>query len=369
MDALHLTTAHKSTDTRIFEKEARSLVEFGFEVGIVAHDPPAESKSGVKFYDLGTTESRVQRWKSIRKIAQIAKRSDADIYHFHDLELLPVGVYLSQKTDAAVVYDVHEDFGHLASMRDWIPKPLRPVLATTIPTFERICVRQLDAVVAVSDWIGEQFVGCIDQIRTVHNFPQTESMPDKDASIESNSDCVLCYVGGLIDVRGIHRMLEVLNHLVECGVDAELWALGSWMPDADRERAQEYIRNNDLKSRVRFPGYVSRKEMFRYLFSADIGLALLDTEHYTHGIPTKVFEYLYAGLPVVITPIDAVGPYLPEEYTSVVPQGDTEAAATAVKQAMARPHDGAAMRSLVEEKYSWENEAEKLEELYRSLLS
>jgi glycosyltransferase involved in cell wall biosynthesis len=164
-------------------------------------------------------------------------------------------------------------------------------------------------------------------------------------------------------------MLEVLNHLVESGVDAELWALGSWMQDADRRRARRYVEEHGLEPRVLFPGYVERQEVFEYLSAADIGMALLDTEHYTHGVPTKVFEYLYAGLPVVITPIDAVGPYLPEDYTSVVPQGDTEAAATAVKEAMERPRDRAAMRSLVEEKYSWESEAEKLDELYRDLLS
>lgn len=368
MDGLHLTTAHSSTDIRIFEKEARSLADSGFDVGIVAHSAPSKSRSGVEFYTLGEADSRKQRWKNIFETARIAKSINTEVYHIHDPELLPVGVYLSRVTDAAVVYDVHEDFGHIASMRDWIPSHLRPILSKTIPVFERTAASQFDAVVAVSDWIGEPFIGSVDRICTIHNFPRTGSISTVNSSVETNADCTLCYVGGLIDVRGIHRMLELLVYLTEIGIDAELWALGSWMPDADRDQAERYIAENNLGSRVMFPGHVDRDEMFRYLHSADIGLALLDTEHYTNGIPTKLFEYLYAGLPIVTTPIDAVEKFIPKQYRYIVPQGDTEATADAVERALETDYDAAEMRSLVEREYSWEAEAKKLIALYEDLL-
>lgn len=121
MDSVHLTTAHSSTDVRIFKKEAVSLANAGFDVHLIAHNAPDEPMDGVSFSSLGTVSSRTDRWSNIPRATRIAKSTDASVYHFHDPELLPVGAYLSQATDSAVVYDVHEDFGRVARMRDWIP--------------------------------------------------------------------------------------------------------------------------------------------------------------------------------------------------------------------------------------------------------
>lgn len=368
MDALHLTTAHNSTDTRIFNKEGKTLADAGFDVKIVAHDTPDEPQDGVEFHSLGPKESRTDRWMSIRDVTQIARNTDVGIYHFHDPELIPVGVYLSYATDSAVVYDVHEDYGHIVPMRDWVPSWAGYTLSRGIPIIELISARQFDAVVAVSDWIGEPFYNSSATVRTIHNFPQTTSMPSVNGTIEASAECTLCFVGGLVDVRGIHRMLELLQYLVADGIDAELWALGTWKPDADRDAAFEFIKAHSLEERVTFPGYLSYEEMFRWLTSADVGLALLDVEHYKGGIPTKFFEYLYAGLPVVTTPVDAAGQFLPAEYKYVVPQGDTEATAEAVQRALCGYHNKKVIQQIVEEKYSWEQEAEKLIALYDDLL-
>jgi glycosyltransferase involved in cell wall biosynthesis len=368
MDALHLTTAHNSTDTRIFDKEAKSLVEAGFDAGIVAHDTPERSLDGVEFYSLGTASSRVERWQSIRDVVRIATEVDAGIYHFHDPELLPVGVYLSYTTDGAIVYDVHENFSHVASMRDWIPNWASRALSTVIPVTERTAARRFDAVIAVSDWIGEPFEKAAKTVQTIHNFPKTTSMPSVNDTIETTAECTLCFVGGLTDVRGMHRMLDLLRQLVEDDVDAELWALGSWQTDADRKAAEQFIETHELGDRVTFPGYLEYEEMFRYLESADVGLALYDVKHCKFAIPTKFFEYLYAGLPVVTTPVTAVSEFLPPEYQYVVPEGDTEGAAIAVQRALNTDHDKIAIQEAVEERYSWEQEAEKLINLYDQLL-
>jgi glycosyltransferase involved in cell wall biosynthesis len=368
MDGLHLTTAHEPTDTRIFYKEAISLLEAGFEVGILAHDTPNGNRNGVQFFDLGTAQTRSERWKSIPKIARTAKRLDASIYHFHDPELIPVGLYLSATTDAAVVYDVHEDFGHIVTTREWIPKPASVPLSYLIPKIEGIAAEQFDAIVTVSDWIAAPFRDRDIPVTIAHNFPRTESLQQATDSIERTRTHVLCYVGGLQELRGIYRMLELLDTLLDRDIDVKLWALGEWSPDEDHARVNQFIQQRDLKDHVLFPGYLPYEEMFQYIHSADVGLALLDVEHYQKGVPTKFFEYLYAGLPVVTTPVDAVKEFMPEQYCHVVSQGDTETTADVVESALATSYDADEMRSLVEKEYSWEAEAKKLIALYEGLL-
>ncbi|MGQ3414370.1 glycosyltransferase family 4 protein [Natrinema sp. LN54] len=366
MDGLHLTTAHKPTDTRIFDKEATSLASRGFDIGIMAHETPGENRNGVRFHDLQTATNRVERWRSLTQVARQAKQLDSSIYHFHDPELIPIGLYLATTTDSAVIYDVHEDYGHVVTTRNWIPGAIALPLSYSIPRLEQLAAARFDAIVAVSEWIGEPFTRANDNVTTIHNFPKTDFLPSDSTEVERTADHVLCYVGGLEELRGIYRMLELLDLLIDRGLNVELWALGPWT--SDQRSVERFIRQRNLEQHVRFPGYLEYDEMFRYLHSADVGLALLDTEHYQNGIPTKLFEYLYAGLPIVTTPVDAVAKFMPEQYCHVVPQGDTAVTADAVEEALATEYDTETMQSLVESEYSWEAEAESLAALYDELI-
>lgn len=368
MDSLHLTTVHTPTDTRIFDKEATSLADAGFDVGILAHDAPTGERNGIQFFDLGLPSTRPERWKNIPGVAQKAKSLNASIYHFHDPELIPVGLYLSATTNSAVIYDVHEDYGHKVTGREWIPEFVTPLLSYGVPLAEQFAASRFDAIVTATDKIRLMFNKANENVSTIHNFPRTKSLPPIGESKSRTAEHVLCYVGGLSELRGIHRMLEVLDILCDRGLDIELWALGSWSTDADRCRAQRFIADRGLERQTHFPGYLDYGEMFQYLYGADLGLALLDTEQFETAIPTKQFEYLYSGLPVVATPLDAVVRFLPERYRYIVPQNDSYSTADAVEIALETEYDTAEMQSLIKEKYSWEFEAESLVSLYDELL-
>ncbi|WP_440764708.1 glycosyltransferase family 4 protein [Natronorubrum sp. DTA7] len=367
MDSLHLTTVHTPTDTRIFDKEATSLADAGYDIGILAHDAPADKRNGVQFFDLGLPSTRPERWKSIPEVAQKAKSLEASIYHFHDPELIPIGLYLSEVTNSTVIYDVHEDYGHKVAGREWIPNRVTPLLSYGVPLAEQFAASRFDAIVTATERIESMFVEANDNVSTIHNFPRTENFPSAGESKSRTAEHVLCYVGGLSELRGIHRMLEVLDRLCNRGLDIELWAVGSWNTDADKRRAKRFISDKGLKDRVDFPGYLDYDVMFRYLTGADLGLALLDVNQFETAIPTKQFDYLYSGLPVVATPLDAVIRFIPDKYRYIVPQDDTRAAADAVETVLESEYNTTEMQSLVEEKYSWESEAESLVALYEDL--
>jgi len=369
VDSLHLTTVHGPTDTRIFDKEATSLSEAGFNVGILAHSTPGESRNGIDFFNLGTAPTRTDRWQHIPKTANIARRLDAAVYHFHDPELIPVGLYLAETTNGSVVYDVHEDYGHKFTGREWIPNIIARPSSYLFPRLEKIVASRFDAIVSATDQIEKRFEKSNEYTTTLYNFPRTEGIPTQPNIKERQAEYVLCYVGGLSELRGIHRGLELLDTLRNRGVNAELWALGNWRTEADKQQAEEFIRNRNIGSYVHFPGYLDYEEMFKYLYSADVGLSLLDTTEFQNSIPTKQFEYLYAGLPIITTPLDAAIRFLPESFRYIVPQGDSEATANAVENALKHNYDTTEMQSLVKKKYSWENEGKKLINLYKDLLN
>jgi len=96
----HLTSVHARYDIRIFHKECVSLAKAGYDVTLVVADGKGdEEKNGVTIVGVGQKpKSRIKRMiLTVTKVYKAAKRKDADVYHFHDPELLPVGWLLQRK--------------------------------------------------------------------------------------------------------------------------------------------------------------------------------------------------------------------------------------------------------------------------------
>ena len=97
MRIVHLSTIHQAFDIRIFMKECRTLAAFGYDVHLIVQNPPVSQKEGVKFWSLdidlsaGKFKQFCQRYTQICKIAW---QLNANIYHFHDPELILLGLFL-----------------------------------------------------------------------------------------------------------------------------------------------------------------------------------------------------------------------------------------------------------------------------------
>ena len=105
----HITTVHQIFDTRIFYKECKSLANAGYDVNLIVQHDKDEIINGIKIIALPKAKNRKERILKFRDLAlQKAVELDADIYHFHDPELIPVGLKL-KKLGKKVIYDVHED--------------------------------------------------------------------------------------------------------------------------------------------------------------------------------------------------------------------------------------------------------------------
>ena len=92
---VHMTSVHEASDVRIFQKECRSLAENGYRVSLIVPHSRSGTMDGVEIHVVPQPKSRFYRmtctvWKVYRK----AIEQDADLYHFHDPELIPAGLLL-----------------------------------------------------------------------------------------------------------------------------------------------------------------------------------------------------------------------------------------------------------------------------------
>ena len=129
MNVLILTSGHDALDARVHDRVARSVREMGADVTVVASHKRGEP-GPVTILPLRTPKSRLERfvvqpWRCFWAV----RGRRPDIVHFHDAELLGI-LPLARLVwpQARFIYDVHEDFGNLLLIRDWLPPRCGPPL-------------------------------------------------------------------------------------------------------------------------------------------------------------------------------------------------------------------------------------------------
>ena len=368
MKVVHITTVHPPFDTRIFHKQAKTLARAGYEVVLIAQHDGDEMVDGVKIVALPKPRNRFARifgltWRAFH----LSLRERAEVYHFHDPELLPIGVLFKVFTRAKVVYDVHEDVPEQILTKHWIPRLLRRPLARVFNAFEKLLARALDAVVVATEGIAEKFAHLKPIV--IHNYPDLGMLPNPSTRHGEGKEKVLVYVGGISKIRGAIEMVKALEHLNPAW-DIRLDLIGKFEPP---ELEQE-LQGLPGYRRVRFLGWLPWSAAWKHAQITFAGLVLFHpAPNHTNSLPNKLFEYMAAGLPVVASNFPLWKEIVEGNRCGItVDPLDPKAIAQAIEYLLTHPEEARQMgengRRAVEEKYNWEREKEKFLKLYAELL-
>lgn len=210
MKICHMTSAHPQEDIRIFHKECVSLASAGYETYQISCGETYD-KFGIHLIGVGAQQkSRKGRMiKSAKKVYQAAVALDADVYHFHDPELLPYGLKLKQAGNK-VIFDSHEDVPAQIMDKTWIPKLLRRVVSGVYKAYETYVVKHLDAVVAATPHIAESFKGRCKKVVVINNYPKLDDIKFHETPFKER-EAIVCYAGGIDELRGEQIMIEAMK--------------------------------------------------------------------------------------------------------------------------------------------------------------
>jgi len=215
LKVVHLSSAHYAGDTRILHKECRSLANAGHDVTLVARHERDTIVGGVKIKALCNPKSRWDRWTSAlwRVYRQVAGLH-ADLYHFHDPELIPVGMWLSLQ-GKRVIYDAHEDLPNTFAYKYYIPAFARKTLAWLAGRIENLAVRRFAAVVAATPTIAQRFSEYNTNTVVVRNFPSLAELMLAPKLPWNDRPPLVVYVGSMAPERGFREAVTAISLLPE----------------------------------------------------------------------------------------------------------------------------------------------------------
>jgi glycosyltransferase involved in cell wall biosynthesis len=367
-----------TNDTRV-EKEARTLVEAGYRVTVMADAGRGlavrESRAGAEVVRVPRSGPSIPGLRFVLHELRLARRLAAlrpDILHAHDSNaLVPVGL-AARRLGIAFVYDAHDL---------WLGRPRRErsrlyfVLSQAWYTIvERLLVPRAAATLTVSPPIVEHLRRRyrLGDVHLVPNYPdvtgalerrEIRDLPGGD-SLEPDRPIVL-YLGGLMAGRGLEQLVDAM----------------ALVPHAQLVLLGDGVLRDDLLARAGRSGArvvalppVPPDEVVGHAASADVGVSPIVPSclNYRYSLPNKVFQYMAAGIPIVASDFPQVRDVVDgEDAGVVVDTARPQAIAAAITRVLADPAAAAEMgergRAAVARRYHWGVAAAVLREVYERL--
>lgn len=168
---------------------------------------------------------------------------------------------------------------------------------------------------------------------------------------------VLISVGGLVERKGFHRVLEILPELLKSYPDLVYLIVGGDSPEGNiRSRLEQQAESLGLTKQVRFLGAKPSYELKTALSAADVFVLATANE----GWANVFLEAMACGLPVITTDVGGNREVVcAENLGTIVPFGDTPALLAALNQALQKQWDSVKLINYARLN-SWETRVEVL---------
>ena len=370
-------------DSRVL-KEADSLSRENYDVSILAlHNP------GLKYFEYYNDFKiiRIIVWTRIFRskillplkflecfirMFIIALKLKADFYHCHDIGPMIAAWPAARINNSKIIYDSHEleydrNFGRWHRLLNRV--------------YERIFINLVDHII-VSDGkyrakVMNEKNKCSVPMTYVMNCPPKIELNQKDEFRLREklkipqSKKIIVYIGKSMPGRGINTILSILSQLE----NVNLVFIGKY----DHWQIKEWGERYNVTDKIKSIGPLHYTDVIKFISGADLGLVLIKKTclSYYFSTPTKLFDCIAAGLPVLTSNFPAMENIIYNKVSkplgnSVNPNNKNQILEVIKKIIQYNSSDFDNIKSISRDlhikKYNWENQEKKLLDVYSKLI-
>lgn len=366
-----LTTGHSALDDRIFYKEALSLKKAYDDITIIAPDENHEYvQDGIRIIGITKPGSIKERFKIVDELVKRAVEINADVYHFHDFEIIyKVNKIKKYLPNAKIVYDVHEHYPDMVRMSRKVPAILKPLAVWLVDKTELHISKKFNYIITADDAVKERFKHINENTDVIYNFSEFELKTP--VNYEKEFDVI--YQGGITLERGVFELVKAIEIAKQTKNNIKMIFVGPFGDEGAKEKVFNYIKEKKLGENIKFIGKIPHKDVEGYIRRSKIGVVtLLPLPKYFKNIPIKQFEYMSCGIPVIGSDLPPIKKFL-TSYNSgiIVDPTNPKQISNAIVKLINNPElceelGNNGIRAVTKE-YNWSKMETKLIDLYKKI--
>lgn len=211
------------------------------------------------------------------------------------------GVEIARKHKAKLIYDVRDIWPDVAlEMGSFSPNS---IFAKTFAFIRNYLLKHADLVTAVS--IGKvNKLNCYNQQKRIICIPNGFNIEFLDAeinrdlyeNIRKKGEIICTYIGNIGLAQGISQLIFIAEKCRDECIPVRFLVYGS---GAEEDQLRKYVADNKLTN-FSFEGRLPNKDMRTVLEASDINFVSLVNANLKDSVPTKLYEALGVGCPVLL---------------------------------------------------------------------
>ena len=366
-----ILSIHPLFDTRI-ANHMTTLVEQGYRVSYINWSRPSELPLREKLRSVRLIRRAANPEVGLNPIRYArmllwfivcAVRAHADIYHIHDVILLPLVIPLKLISQCRVVFDIHEHYMRQPGARGW---------------YYRFCYGRclpvVDGVVAVSDSV---LPASSKPHVIVPNYQKSSDFKPyiSQKNAIDRSLCIVYFGAMYSDSQDVNMMINLADIILHEHRDVRFQFGGVLHgPDAKKSRDRLESLADQYSDRFFWFGIMPRDEVIQHTATADVGLLFLKAGslNVTGASPHKVFEYMTVGAAIFATDGFTVAEEIRKAGAGeLFPAGvDADVVAASLSKLVKDPERLKKMKrasAALGKKYSWEEIGGRYVDLYKKI--
>jgi glycosyltransferase involved in cell wall biosynthesis len=206
-------------------------------------------------------------------------------------------------------------------------------------------------------------------MKVIRNLPlKISGEIERSVRLSQHNEKIILYQGSLNMGRGLVMAIRALLYIS----NARLVIIGTGDVENDLKKLALSL---GLTDRVLFLGRIAPDKLIQYTMQADLGISLEEKLglNYYYALPNKLFDYIQAGIPVLVSDVPEMAAIVNHYQVGMVTHtSDPQKLALLFDEMLHDPEKRASWKTNLKaaaKELCWENEEEKLMDIYRNAMA